>query len=165
MNCKKLEQLPSPMREELYHKLTVDEITHALFAVLEKPRKSNFPPLDMEIISYSYLEPRQNLILNTPEDKEKAFVNVKTVIFTLKDLIELLNDRYEEALKTQYRPWTEPLIGGSYPSKESDPCDTCPNKGGPKDVFGNPVAGDSPCQWCPHYKYRVTCSNTGNKTE
>lgn len=37
-----------------------------------------------------------------------------------------------------------------------DPCLTCPNRGGPRDVFGNPTVGDSPCQWCRHYKWRIT---------
>lgn len=37
-----------------------------------------------------------------------------------------------------------------------DPCETCPNRDGPKDAFGNPVVGDSPCQWCRHYKWRAT---------
>lgn len=52
--------------------------------------------------------------------------------------------------------------------KSEDPCDSCPNKGGPKDVFGNPTVGDSPCEWCPHNKWRVTWSyysdNTTNST-
>lgn len=42
-----------------------------------------------------------------------------------------------------------------YPSK-TNPCEGCPNHGGPKDAFGNPVVGDSPCTWCPHYPFRVT---------
>lgn len=37
-----------------------------------------------------------------------------------------------------------------------DPCLICPNRGGPKDVFGNPTVGDSPCQWCNNYKWRIT---------
>lgn len=44
----------------------------------------------------------------------------------------------------------------SLDNNEADPCLTCPNRGGPKDVFGNPVVGDSPCEWCQHYKWRVT---------
>lgn len=35
------------------------------------------------------------------------------------------------------------------------PCETCPNNGGPKDPFGNPVAGDSMCEYCKFYKWRV----------
>ena len=41
---------------------------------------------------------------------------------------------------------------------KNDPCETCPNRDGPKDAFGNPVVGDSPCQWCQHYKWRMTCT-------
>lgn len=41
-------------------------------------------------------------------------------------------------------------------SSKGDPCETCPNRDGPKDVFGNPTVGDSPCQWCRHYKWRAT---------
>lgn len=29
-------------------------------------------------------------------------------------------------------------------------CVTCPHNGGPKDIHGNPVAGDSMCDWCPN---------------
>ena len=39
----------------------------------------------------------------------------------------------------------------------TDHCASCPNNGGPKDAFGNPVAGDSPCDYSPHSKKRVTC--------
>lgn len=42
------------------------------------------------------------------------------------------------------------------PSPQVDPCAECPNKHGLTDPFGNPIVGDSPCQWCPHYKWRVT---------
>lgn len=38
----------------------------------------------------------------------------------------------------------------------TDPCLECPYHGGVKDVFGNPIVGDSPCQWCQHYKWKVT---------
>lgn len=37
-----------------------------------------------------------------------------------------------------------------------DPCDSCPWKDGLKDAFGNPAVGDVPCQWCKHYKWRIT---------
>ena len=40
--------------------------------------------------------------------------------------------------------------------KQVDPCETCPNRDGPRDAFGNPTVGDSPCQWCRHYKWKVT---------
>ena len=43
-------------------------------------------------------------------------------------------------------------------TNNTDPCEGCINKDGPKDAFGNPVAGDSPCQWCPNSKTRVTCN-------
>ena len=38
-----------------------------------------------------------------------------------------------------------------------DPCKNCINKDGPKDAFGNPTVGDSPCQWCSHSPFKVTC--------
>lgn len=41
-------------------------------------------------------------------------------------------------------------------NEHPDACENCPYKDGPKDVFGNPTVGDSPCQWCPHYKWKVT---------
>ena len=41
-------------------------------------------------------------------------------------------------------------------SKQEDPCETCPNKDGPKDAFGYPIVGDSPCQWCSHNKRKAT---------
>ena len=40
--------------------------------------------------------------------------------------------------------------------KQVDPCETCPNKDGPRDALGRPIVGDSPCQWCRHYKWKVT---------
>ena len=49
------------------------------------------------------------------------------------------------------------LSGGT--SVPADPCKNCINKDGPKDVFGNPIAGDSPCDWCRYSKRRVTCIN------
>lgn len=39
---------------------------------------------------------------------------------------------------------------------KDDPCLTCPNQGKSTDAFGNPTVGDSPCQWCSHYKWRIT---------
>ena len=54
---------------------------------------------------------------------------------------------------------------GTYTPK--DYCTTCIHKDGPKDALGNPTVGDSLCQWCRHYKYRVTCvssSLTGDVT-
>lgn len=70
----------------------------------------------------------------------------------------------EEEVETNYDTlYKQPSTPLWTPFKTNeDPCETCPNKGGPKDVFGNPVAGDSMCEWCPHYKYRVTCSNITN---
>ena len=38
-------------------------------------------------------------------------------------------------------------------------CETCPNKGGLKDAFGNPTIGDSPCDFCPNNPMKVTCIN------
>lgn len=38
-----------------------------------------------------------------------------------------------------------------------NPCVGCPHKDGPKDGLGNPVPGDSMCQFCPHYKWKLTC--------
>lgn len=47
---------------------------------------------------------------------------------------------------------------GSYDTLD---CDKCPNKGGLKDALGNPIAGDSPCDWC--IKRIVTCYSGGVK--
>ena len=41
-------------------------------------------------------------------------------------------------------------------SDKEDPCETCPNRFGPRDGLGNPIAGDSPCEWCFYYKYKIT---------
>ena len=61
------------------------------------------------------------------------------------------------------------LNWGRYPDpKLKDPCETCPNRFGPRDGLGNPTVGDSPCQWCPNYKWKVTyktyntCSDYSN---
>ena len=43
-------------------------------------------------------------------------------------------------------------------TSDEDPCQACPNKDGPKDAMGNPTVGDSPCQWCRYYKWRITCN-------
>ena len=49
------------------------------------------------------------------------------------------------------------LKGGIYPDPNyKDPCETCPNRFGPTDGLGRPIPGDSPCQWCQHYKYKIT---------
>ena len=57
----------------------------------------------------------------------------------------------------------DPYLGEGGSITTNDPCITCPHRDGPKDVFGNPIAGDSMCQWCPHYKWKVTwnsCSDS-----
>lgn len=59
----------------------------------------------------------------------------------------------------QFIPYPENdwLKGGIYPDPNyKDPCETCPNRFGPRDGLGRPVPGDSPCQWCQHYKYKIT---------
>lgn len=43
------------------------------------------------------------------------------------------------------------------PAPTQNPCVGCPHKDGPKDGLGNPVPGDSMCQFCPHYKWKLTC--------
>ena len=65
--------------------------------------------------------------------------------------------------KYEYDPYPLRQGGslGTYTPK--DYCATCIHKDGPKDGLGNPTVGDSPCLWCRHYKYRVTCvSSSGN---
>ena len=58
---------------------------------------------------------------------------------------------------------TEPLTSWEY--DKDNPCDTCPNRFGPRDGLGNPIVGDSPCQWCSHYKYKFTCNILGDANE
>lgn len=64
--------------------------------------------------------------------------------------------------KPDYDPWRYPDYPDPFDewmhkyTPPKDPCDTCPNKDGPKDALGCPIVGDSPCQWCPHYKWKVT---------
>lgn len=63
---------------------------------------------------------------------------------------------------TPFIPWKHDLLSkdGTYPDPNyKDPCDTCPNRFGPRDGLGNPIVGDSPCQWCSHYKYKFTCGS------
>ena len=36
---------------------------------------------------------------------------------------------------------------------KQNPCDYCPNKPDPNKM----VVGDSPCQWCEHNPFKVTC--------
>lgn len=68
-----------------------------------------------------------------------------------------------------YDPWRYPDYPDPFDewihkyTPPKDPCDTCPHRDGPKDALGNPTVGDSPCQWCPHYKWKVTwITNTCN---
>lgn len=44
-----------------------------------------------------------------------------------------------------------------FSTSKKDPCQTCPYHDGLHDTFGNPIVGDSPCQWCPNSKWRITC--------
>jgi hypothetical protein len=39
------------------------------------------------------------------------------------------------------------------PNKTDSPCDRCPNKPDPDKM----VVGDSPCQWCQYYPFKMTC--------
>ena len=62
---------------------------------------------------------------------------------------------------TPVEPWptTKPyIIYGT--STTYDSCKDCPNKGGCKDGLGNPVAGDSPCDYCSKNPNRWTCTNS-----
>ena len=65
-----------------------------------------------------------------------------------------------------YDPWRYPDYPDPFDdwmhkyTPPKDPCADCPNKNGLTDLFGNPIVGDSPCQWCPHYKWRVTWATT-----
>jgi len=45
-------------------------------------------------------------------------------------------------------------------TKSADPCKDCPYKDGLKDTLGNPVVGDSPCDWCYKNPNKWTCINT-----
>ena len=81
------------------------------------------------------------------------------------DYINTDSFKYLEELKKYYtisdgNSGINIFIINNYPPlqyiDEADPCLGCPNRGGPKDVFGNPVVGDSPCHWCQHYKWRIT---------
>ena len=38
-------------------------------------------------------------------------------------------------------------------NKTKRDCETCPYKNGPVDMYGNPVAGDSMCAWCPNKSF------------
>ena len=50
------------------------------------------------------------------------------------------------------------------PNTASSPnCENCPYKDGLKDAFGNPVVGDSPCDFCAHNPMKVYCNS--NKVE
>jgi len=42
-------------------------------------------------------------------------------------------------------------------ASKHDPCLLCPNRNESKDALGNLTVGDSPCQWCLNYKWRITC--------
>lgn len=84
----------------------------------------------------------------------------------------------EKVYKVKFRPLDEEKkdtpISPSFPfisptddnlrfNQASQPnCDTCPYKGGLKDAFGNPVIGDSPCDFCPSNPTRVICSSDTN---
>ena len=62
--------------------------------------------------------------------------------------------------------WSNPYgyvpCNGSTPV---DPCKDCINKDGLKDAFGNPIPGDSPCDWCMHRMPRFTCSTASTQKE
>lgn len=38
----------------------------------------------------------------------------------------------------------------------ADPCTTCPHRNGLTDGMGRPIIGDSPCEWCKNYKWKIT---------
>src|SRR5574344_637819 len=54
--------------------------------------------------------------------------------------------------------WPPEINEPSYNPYDIEPCRSCPNNPRFKqnNVLGN-GAGDSPCQWCSHYPYRITC--------
>lgn len=47
------------------------------------------------------------------------------------------------------------------PTIDSRPaeCANCQYKDGMKDALGNLTFGDSPCQWCKYYPWKITCSD------
>ena len=75
-----------------------------------------------------------------------------------EEINEIINQREPGSNfeKFDYDPY--PLRTGPWTLNSNDPCVNCIHKDGPKDALGNPTVGDSPCEWCRHYKYRVTCN-------
>jgi len=62
---------------------------------------------------------------------------------------------------TPIEPWNPNKPYVTWTSTDlTDPCKDCPNKGGLRDALGNPVAGDSPCDWCKKNPCKWTCTNT-----
>ena len=90
-------------------------------------------------------------------------------VYEMMECIDIIRKALIEAVKPTpapsnpvpcwpYDPITHPYV--TWGTKNinittNDPCDSCPNKGGPKDGLGNPIAGDSPCQWCPNNPMKI----------
>lgn len=82
-------------------------------------------------------------------------------LHTNRNKYTIREEEIKDTFNPDYDPWRYPgypnLQGGQYPDPNiKDPCETCPNRFGPRDGLGNPTVGDSPCQWCPYYKFKLT---------
>ena len=76
-------------------------------------------------------------------------------VYEMLDCIDIIRKALREALPPYWsmHPLASPI---TYWNTEINQCDSCPNKGGLKDGLGNPIAGDSPCQWCQHNPMKVS---------
>ena len=83
---------------------------------------------------------------------------------TREEPVEEVKEVEEEPKKDNFEPdipIMDPLRTGghSYLSLNGDPCEDCINRDGPKDGLGRPTVGDSPCEWCRHYRWKATYLN------
>ena len=83
-------------------------------------------------------------------------------VYEMLDCIDIIRKALIESSKSNpaspywpYDPITHPYVTFGT-TKAITYCDGCPNQGGLKDGLGNPIAGDSPCQWCTHNPMKVS---------
>ena len=83
-------------------------------------------------------------------DCEDIYELLNCIDIVRRALINAQQPQYVPPTYYQYIPNITPSITPTIP----DPCENCPCKGGLVDGLGNPILGDSPCDWCTNNKLK-----------
>lgn len=109
----------------------------------------------------NYVEFLETVVEEVQADLESLIKQVEEQIDEIKNLREEIEHLKYINKQVTYTPINVPEIKPI--GTGTNPCDYCyPN---PKYRDNGIYIGDSPCQWCPHSPYKVTCETDTNINE